>query len=573
MRISLERKIALGFGAATVILVAVGVAAFRSTTATIASAGWVAHTLDVRADLEATLATISDAEAGVRAFALTGSSGFLAPFNSAGPTLDRLLGRLHGLTADNADQQRRLDSLTILVRERLAALQRVAALRRARGVAAAAREVESGFGRQLRGPIWATIGAMAAAESELLDQRSADLRTRTRLARVAAWAGTLIALGILGGAASLIQRDLAGRRRAEAAMRESEERYRLLFDNSPLPAWVFDLETLRFLTVNAAAVTAYGYTPEEFQTLTIRDIRPPEEIPALEARMNLLRLGGVKDGLWRHRRKDGTLLEVEVVSHAVTYGGRPATLVLSHDVTQRIRDDAALRHYATQLEAANAELDAFAYSVSHDLRAPLRSIDGFSLALLEDYHDQLDPQGRQFLERVRAGTQRMGQLIEDLLTLSLVTRREMHRDTVDLSGLAVQIAAELRRDDPERHVEFVIAAGVTAQGDAHLLESVLENLLGNAWKYTRKHPRARIEFGRRTENGTATYFVRDDGAGFDMAYAGKLFGAFQRLHAAADFDGTGIGLATVQRVVHRHGGKVWAEAAPDRGATFYFTLA
>ncbi|HXH63149.1 MAG TPA: CHASE3 domain-containing protein [Gemmatimonadales bacterium] len=573
MRVSLERKIVLGFGAATVILVAVGVATFRSTTATIASAGWVAHTLDVRADLEASLATISDAEAGVRAFALTGSPAFLAPFDSAGPALDRLLGRLRSLTADNPDQQRRLDSLAVLVQERLAALDRVAALRRTRGAAAAAHDVEAGFGRQLRGPIRAMIGTMAAAESDLLDQRSADLRTRTRVARMAAWAGMLIALGILGGAAGLIQRDLAGRRRAEVAMRESEERYRLLFDNSPLPAWVFDLESLRFLTVNAAAVAAYGYTPEEFQSLTIRDIRPPEEVPALEARMEGLRHGKSKDGIWRHRRKDGSLLEVEVVSHAVTYAGRPATLVLSHDVTLQRRDEAALRHYAAQLEAANRELDAFAYSVSHDLRAPLRSIDGFSLALLEDYHDQLDPQGRQFLERVRAGTQRMGKLIEDLLTLSLVTRREMHRDHVDLSAIAARIAAELRRDDPERHVEFTIAPGISANGDAHLLESVLANLLGNAWKYTGKRPRARIEFGRQSENGTATYFVRDDGAGFDMAYAGKLFGAFQRLHAAADFDGTGIGLATVQRVVHRHGGKVWADATPERGATFYFTLA
>lgn len=573
MRISLERKIVLGFGAATVILVAVGVAAFRSTTATIASAGWVTHTLDVRANLEATLATISDAEAGARAFALTGAPPFLAPFDSAGPALDRLLGRLRALTADNPDQQRRLDSLEVLVRKRLVALDRVVSSRRTRGVAAAAREVESGFGRQLRGPIRAMIGTMSAAESDLLEERSADLRSRTRVARVAAWAGTLVALGILGGAASLIQRDLAGRRRAEAAMRESEERYRLLFDNSPLPAWVFDLETLRFLTVNAAAVAAYGYTPEEFQSLTIRDIRPPEDVPALEIRMDELRHGRSKDGIWRHRRKDGTVLQVEVVSHAVTYGSRPATLVLAHDVTQRTRDESALRHYATQLEAANAELDAFAYSVSHDLRAPLRSIDGFSLALLEDYHDQLDPQGRQFLERVRAGTQRMGQLIEDLLTLSLVTRREMHRDDVDLSSVATRIAADLRRDDPERHVEFVIAAGVRAEGDAHLLESVLANLMGNAWKYTGKRPRARIEFGRQSENGTAAYFVRDDGAGFDMAYAGKLFGAFQRLHSQTEFDGTGIGLAIVQRVVHRHGGRVWAEATPERGATFYFTLA
>ncbi|HEY6809375.1 MAG TPA: CHASE3 domain-containing protein [Gemmatimonadales bacterium] len=573
MRLSLERKIVLGFGAAAVILLAVGAAAFRSTTATVQSAGWVTHTLEVLADLQTSLAVIADAEAGARGYALTGSPNFLPAYDSAGPALDGLLARLRALTSDNVSQQRRVDSLTVLVRERMAALAGVVQLRRTRGVAAAAREVANGAGHRLRGPIRAIIGEMANAERVLLDQRSADLQARTRLARLAAWAGSLIALGVVAGAAVMIHRDLGRRRRTELALRESEERYRLLFDSVPLPAWVFDLETLRFLTVNAAAVAAYGYAPEEFQNLTIRDIRPTEDVPALEARMDGLRHGGSKDGFWRHRRKDGSVMEVEVVSHAVTYAGRAATLVLSHDVTQRRLDEAELRRYAAQLEAANAELDAFAYSVSHDLRAPLRSIDGFSLALLEDYHDQLDPQGRQFLERVRAGTQRMGQLIEDLLSLSLVTRREMRREAVDLSGTAARIAAELRRNDPDREVEIVIAPGLAAEGDPQLLESVLANLLGNAWKYTGKRPRARIEFGRESGNGTAAYFVRDDGAGFDMTYAGKLFGAFQRLHAATEFEGTGIGLAIVQRVVHRHGGRVWAEATPGRGATFYFTLA
>ncbi|MBI3995171.1 MAG: response regulator [Nitrospirae bacterium] len=231
-----------------------------------------------------------------------------------------------------------------------------------------------------------------------------------------------------------------------------------------------------------------------------------------------------------------------------------------------------LAERTAQLESANKELESFSYSVSHDLRAPLRSIDGFSQALLDDSADRLDAQGRDHLQRVRTATRRMGELIDDLLALSRVTRSEMRRERMDLSALARTVSAGLRKAQPERQVEFVIAQGIVVDGDSGLLRAALENLLGNAWKFTAKHPRARIEFGvMQWENETA-YFVRDDGAGFDMTYAGKLFGAFQRLHAVSEFEGTGIGLATVQRIINRHGGRLWAEGAVEKGATFYFTL-
>jgi signal transduction histidine kinase len=224
------------------------------------------------------------------------------------------------------------------------------------------------------------------------------------------------------------------------------------------------------------------------------------------------------------------------------------------------------------VEAANKDLEAFSYSVSHDLRAPLRSIDGFSQALLEDYADQLDAQGKDYLQRVRVGTQRMGRLIDDMLTLSRISRREMRREWIDLSAIAGETAAELQRAEPERQVELDITPGLGVTGDAQLLRAVLDNLLGNAWKFTSKQPWARIEFGATKVDGRHAYFVRDNGAGFDMSYADKLFGAFQRLHAESDFPGSGIGLATVQRIIRRHGGQVWAEGQVGRGATFYFTV-
>jgi PAS domain S-box-containing protein len=238
----------------------------------------------------------------------------------------------------------------------------------------------------------------------------------------------------------------------------------------------------------------------------------------------------------------------------------------------RKRAEQATQEHAVRLAAANEELEAFAYSVSHDLRTPLRSIDGFSQALQEDYAGQLDAEGKEHLHRIRAGSQRMGELIENLLNLSRVTRQKMHRETVDLSALAEQIGTRLRQTQPERQVTFEITQGLIVHGDQSLLQVVLENLLGNAWKFTSKHPRAKIKLGGTQIEGQPTYFVHDDGAGFDMTYADKLFGAFQRLHAVEEFSGTGIGLATVQRIVHRHGGRLWAEGEVENGATFYFTL-
>jgi signal transduction histidine kinase len=243
-------------------------------------------------------------------------------------------------------------------------------------------------------------------------------------------------------------------------------------------------------------------------------------------------------------------------------------------VTTVSRDELAghVRDRTAQLEAVNQELEAFAYSVSHDLRAPLRALDGFSAALLSRYQNLLDAQGRHYLARIQAATQRMGALINDMLDLSRVTRREMVRRTVDLSALAQEIAAELLAEDQAREVEFVIAPDLTAQGDGHLLRIALENLLKNAVKFTASRPRTRIEFQMAVPSGECVYSVSDNGVGFDMAYADKLFAPFQRLHAMDEFPGTGIGLVTVKRIITRHGGRIWTEAAPDQGATFYFTL-
>ena len=274
-------------------------------------------------------------------------------------------------------------------------------------------------------------------------------------------------------------------------------------------------------------------------------------------------------------RKDGSRFPavVSVTALRDDEGAIIGYLLIGTDNTARKRLEERVRHRTAELEATNKELEAFSYSVSHDLRDPLRSIDGFSQAFLEDFGPLVPPEGREDLQRVRHATQRMGQLIDDMLLLSRVTRREMHMEATDMSALAAEVAGELALGSPQRDVELSIEPGMTATGDPQLLRIVLVNLLGNAWKFTSRREHAHVSVGtvRDPEHGPA-FFVHDDGAGFDLQYKDKLFVAFQRLHGQDEFPGTGIGLATVLRVARRHGGDVWAEGEIDRGATFYFTI-
>jgi light-regulated signal transduction histidine kinase (bacteriophytochrome) len=249
------------------------------------------------------------------------------------------------------------------------------------------------------------------------------------------------------------------------------------------------------------------------------------------------------------------------------------------DEARRAREEQMARELAAtraalleDLKRKNKELEAFSYSVSHDLRAPLRAIDGFSRALEEDYAERLDETGREHLRRVRAAAARMRDLIDDLLRLSRISRAELRREGVDLSALAGTVIAALEKSGGERKVEFVIDPELNADADRRMLQVVLENLFGNAWKFTSKTAQPRIELGKKEQDGETIHFLRDNGVGFDMGHAGKLFAPFQRLHAEADFPGTGIGLATVYRIIDRHGGRIWAESSPGKGATFFFTL-
>lgn len=549
----------------------------------------------------------------------------------------------------------------------------------------------------------------------------------------------------------------------DVRLHQNEADFHHLFDRSPLPMYVYDLQTLAFLEVNQAAVEWYGYSRDEFLQMQITDIRPPDEVPRLLEYLAENHNAVELPGQWQHQRRDGSLMQVNLVLLQLKFAGRAAAqviveditgklemearqqrlhqeiqqrlreLTVIHEVSQRlqrlqepetlahevietleetfhydhcavlllngekqllipfshretatlsvmpggadergysesfplesgicgwvarhgeslligdVREDARyrrvrrdilselcapirvngivigvidmesvrlnawseserrvletistqigiaienarlydqLQRHAEELEIrvaertadlreSNAELEAFAYSVSHDLRAPLRAMEGFSRALLEENLPQLDAAGQDYLQRVCAASHRMSDLIDDLLHLSRITRSSMQRDVVNLSEIASRIADDLSKLTPQRRVEFSIAPQMLADGDLRLLRVALENLLGNAWKFTSVRDMARIEFGLQQADGLPVWFVRDNGVGFNMEYADKLFAPFQRLHDASEFPGNGIGLATVQRIIHRHSGRLWAESRPGFGATFYFTL-
>jgi PAS domain S-box-containing protein len=322
---------------------------------------------------------------------------------------------------------------------------------------------------------------------------------------------------------------------------------------------------------NRAAERMFGYTAAEALGRSVAFLLPPGregEEPELIARI----AAGERVPPFEtvRRAKDGRDIDVSISISPIhdAQGRVTGAATLKRDITERKRAEEALARAKDAAESANRELESFSYSVAHDLRAPLRGIDGFSLILLEDYADRLDEEGRRCLGRVRESAQQMAQLIDSLLSLARVTRSDIQHERVDLSELGRAVANRLKAAHPERAVELRIAEGLICEGDERLLAIALDNLLANAWKFTRQREHALIERGPRGD----VFFVRDNGAGFDMTYVSKLFGVFQRLHSTTEFEGTGIGLATVQRIVARHGGRVWAEGAPNVGATFRFTL-
>jgi len=381
-----------------------------------------------------------------------------------------------------------------------------------------------------------------------------------------------------------VARDLTERTRAQERLREREARYRGLFEANPNPMWVYDLETLRFLDVNDAAVARYGYGEDEFMAMTIADIRPAEDVPALLDNVSKVVDGGFDDaGLWRHKKKDGSVIDVRIMSHELDYAGRRAELVSAVDVTDQLRVEAGMlalnaelegrvQERTRRLERANADLESFAFSVAHDLRAPLRSIDGFARIVEEEYMNCLGGEGAKLLGVVRDNARKLDALVTGLLALARAGRAQPWKEPLDMRALALSAFEEAALGEDLAGIEFSVGDIPPCRGDGNLMRQVWVNLLSNAVKYTRGGKIRRIGVSARRTPSAVRYVVEDSGLGFDQACADRLFSPFQRLNPPGRFEGTGIGLSIVRRIVEGHGGEVGAVGRPGEGATFWFSL-
>ncbi|MGV8942838.1 sensor histidine kinase [Thermomonas sp.] len=589
-RWSIGAPVIVGSVLGMLVLVGLSLESFRSIRNSVENARAVEHTQEIRTVISELNAAYAITLSGERGFVITGHEHLLSPVTGNGQAL-RSERRLRELTAVNPAQQARLNKLHALAQQKLEFFTHVVDERRAGRTESAVRLVESGRGQALVDAIYAVTREMDREEQKLLAQRRAKLAISIERTLFILPTGTLVALALFLGALLHLNAEVTERRRVTATIGESEARYRSLVRatsqivwqtdatgrvNGPLPDW--------------QAFT--GQTDQEVQQLGWANaLHPDDTVRSLEAWTQAVNAKAMFVVDYRIRSSEGNYRSFLVRGVPVLnaddsvreWVGTCADVTDSRRVeAERTRAEAEILQLNTrldqrviertaQLEAANRELEAFTYSVSHDLRAPLRGIDSFSRMVIEDYGPTLDDEGRRMLNVVRSESQRMGRLIDDLLAFSRVGRLEMRRQSIDMTDLVLNVVHKLDIA-PERHDQVRILPLPNVSGDRNLIQQVWVNLLTNALKFSSHKASPMIEIGALAADGTSVYYVKDNGAGFDPRYVHKLFGVFQRLHTEEEFEGTGVGLALVQRIVQRHGGTVRAEGDVNKGATFYFTL-
>jgi len=628
----LRRRVTGGFIVAVLMTVFIGFSSWRYARLAAEDADWVVHTYSVMDALELTAKHVIEMETSARTFALTGQDSFLASYEAARGTVAQEEDALRHLTADNPNQQRRLDLLEPQIG---AALKFAASLVAKRQLLEAIpSDSEILETERLIDAARATSQEMKADEMHLLSLRTQKTNAGRRLTSFIIVGGILVGAALLAFArlavnreidvstgaraqistmnaeleqrveqrTSLLQSEIAERKRTEAALQQSEETLRLLLDGVKDHAiFMLDPEG-RVVSWTSCATRLLGYQSNEIIGQHVSCLYSSADSESGKPGLELERaiLNGRNEEIGQRKRKDGTLFWAEAMESPLfnDSGALRGFAKVVRDITERkqtehvlvlqaehlartsralqvLNDELELRvsQRTTQLESSNQELEAFTYSVSHDLRAPLRHISGFSKLLVEDFGERLQPEAKQYLERIVHGVRRMGILVDELLALAGVGRHKLNVGYADVNSLVNEVVTILTPETEGRLVEWQIGDLGFATCDAVLLAQVFQNLIGNALKFTRSRATAVIEIGRIEDAGQLTFFVRDNGVGFDMKYADKLFGVFQRLHRIEDFEGTGIGLATVRRIVQKHAGRTWAEAELGKGATFYFTMA
>jgi len=631
----LRRRVTTGFVVALLLTIFIGFSSWRGARLAADDADWVAHTYAVMEKLELTAKHVIESETGARGFALTGQAPLLTHYETARGTVAQDEDSLRHLTADNPNQQRRLDVLESQVRASLKFAESLVSKRKQSHAVPGADDILET--ERLMDSVRATTQEMHAEEARLLSQRTQRTIAGRRLTNFIMFLGVLAGAGFLAVALFAVNReiDVSARARAQistlnAALEQrveqrtaalqyeitvrkrGEERLagqaeELARSREALQAQTLMLKSVldsmaeglvaadeqgKFLIWNRAAERIVGFGPADLPVEEwsghygnylpdgITPV-PTDQLPLVRAIRGevsiseiFLRNPKLAEGTWIEasgsplKDKDGTV-----------HGG----VVAFRDITRRKADEREIQELndelehrvlerTAQLETANKELEAFSYSVSHDLRAPLRHISGFSKLLMEEFGPSLNPEAQRYVERIQAGTQKMGLLVDELLNLARVGRHALSLQPTGLNSIVAEVVAILQPDTAGRQVRWVIADLPAVECDPVLVKLIFQNLLANALKFTRLRAQAIIEIGRKEEDGQPVLMVRDNGIGFNMKYVDKLFGVFQRLHRAEDFEGTGIGLATVQRIVQKHGGRVWAETEVGNGSTFSFTL-
>jgi PAS domain S-box-containing protein len=538
----------------------------------------VEHAREVVEKLGDVSAGLSEVESSARSFAISGKQSHLNPFYTAAQAVPQQVNDLKALLRDDPARLRAVIEIEPAIAKHLKTMKSMVELGDKNLFRGFSQRGLTDEGNTLMEQIRAVFAPMEKAQRDRLNREQASAAGMVEDVARNTLAGNVLTAILILVCGICVLRVLRGRVNAE-------DKLDRLLGSMPDALIIINAEG-KIISSNAHMEKLFGYSERELQGERMA-LLVPERFRQTQrqyyagyfSQRNGRPPAATMEFCGLH--KDGREFPIEVSTKplAAEGGGLLVTSTM-RDITGRkqveeqiFKLNKELENRAMQLEAANKELEAFSYSVSHDLRSPLQNIDSFSLILKEDYANRLDASGLEYVERLRASCQHMEDIINALLSLSSMMRSELVVDQFDLSALAHAVAADLKQKEPDRLVEWVIADGLTAEGDAQLLRVVLENLFGNAWKFTMNRPRARIEFGALPQsNGARTYFVRDDGAGFDMTRVGTLFTPFKRLHSQNEFRGTGVGLATVQRVIQRHHGKIWAEGIVDHGATFCFTL-
>ena len=537
-------------------------------------------------------------ELGAKNFLLTGDSIFLDSLDYINIQLKLSVDSLQLLTSDNKAQQERLALLRSYLERHRNLLDEAARVSSGNDFSAVSRMVfdESTFGyaHQIR----IVANQIAAEEKDLLELRRKMNQRRASELQIALWGliGAVCVLAVVvikkvrvdlardkedKDRLALFNRELEDRVQEQMAeIQASEVKYRTLFYKSPLPKWIYDQDTLQFLEVNDAAVQHYGYTHEEFLQLTIRDIRPREDVDRLMADVATIRSNTevYNDSNWRHIKKNGDIIYVELTAHSIQYEGRHARMVVVNDITDRRRAESLLRQLnedlskrAAELASSNAELERFAYIASHDLQEPLRMVSSFLQLLKKKYQNQLDEKAEQYIHYAVDGAERMKALILDLLEYSRVGTGKKNFEPVNMTEVMKEVADIFREKIVASRAQIDTGTMPTVMGDRVQLVQLLQNLVSNALKYHGPEPPV-IRIGALELPDCWRFSIQDNGIGIEPLFFDKIFIIFQRLHNKSDYSGTGIGLAVCKKIVERHGGRIWVESAPQEGSTFYFTI-